>query len=288
MMRRFLEIETRTLLLVSFILGSYLVPLYFLSSYGNQAWLLLILLFLLMATSLIFGPVVGLFSSLVFIFMTGSFLFYIALPNTTFQFYEIQIPLHYLLFYGFYLILIVLLCGVVHLRVLRFGKENERLQEEVRQFVAVDPSTGFDNKYRMAIEVSSEIARTKRYGGVFTLLLLQLDFFDDFVRLYGEKEQQHLLASIAEKIRHRTRSTDMKFRYKKNRLGILLTNTGGDFMDVVYEKLAKELKTHQLLSGKYITLSYRTGHLTVTQETEINDFDALLSTVESEMVSSEL
>lgn len=287
-MRRFLEIETRTLLLVSFILGSYLVPLYFLSPYGNQAWLLLILLFLLMAISMIFGPVIGLFSSLVFIFITGSFLFYIALPNTALKFYEIQIPLHYLLFYGFYMILFVLLCGVVHQRIVRFGKEKAQLEEEIRQFVAVDPATGFDNKHRMAIEVYSEMQRTKRYGGVFTFLLLQMDFFEDFVRLYGEKEQRHLLASIAEKIRRTTRSTDMKFRYEQNRFGLLLTNTSGDFMDVIYEKLAKELKTHQLLSGKYITLSYRIGHLTFAQETEISDYDTLLMTVESEMVSSEL
>lgn len=84
------------------------------------------------------------------------------------------------------------------------------------------------------------------------------------------------------------RSTDRKFRYTADRFALLLTNTSGDSVEIVYDKLAKGLNTHQLLNGKYVTLSFHTGHVFYNKETNVADYEALFSQVESEMVIREL
>lgn len=288
LMKEFFDKEIQSLLLLVIMLISVQVPLYFLQAEGKVGLLLSVFLLILVSISLLAGPVVGLFSSLVFIFMIGSFLFYIALASPAMALNTGTIPLHVLLGYGFALIILVMIAGQIHNRTIEQGKIKRKLQEEVRQFVAVDVDTGFDNKYRMALEVDAEMKRINRYGGTFTLILLQLDYYEDFTRLYGEKEKKHLLHSLAEKMQNTIRSTDRKFRYDADRFALLLTNTDGKSIEIIYAKIAESLKVHQLLNEKYITLSFRTGHIVYNEEVNVKDYETLFSQVESEMITREL
>lgn len=287
-MSRFLKKEISILMLIAILFAGGLTLAYFLSGQGTEGLLLSLFLFVLVGISLIGGPVIGLFSSLVYIFFIGSFLFYISMPNTLLSVQTITLSMPLLLIYGFSLIIFVVIGGRIHVLIRNEMDEKRMLQEEVKQFVAVDAETGFVNKYRMAIEIEGEMSRVNRYGGMFTLMLFQIDFYDEFRRLYGEKERIHLLKTIAQKVKGSTRTTDLKYRYANERFALLLTNTSAESIEIVYDKLAEKLTTHQLLSGKYVTISYRAGHIAYDGESEISNYEVLFAQVEREMVSREL
>ena len=287
-MRKLFELEIRVLLLIVVLLVSVQIPSYFLLKEGTSGLLLYGFLILLLIVALLTGPVTGLFSGLLFIFISGSVLFYLNRPDSAFLMESSSFPLPLFLGYGLMLIILILIAGSIHDRIIGQGKRNRGLQEEIRQFVAIDVETGFDNKYRMEAEVQAEMRRIERYGNKFTLILLQLDHLEDFKHLYGEKEAKHLLSSLAQAIQQTMRSTDRKFRYASDRFALLLTNTDDQSVDSVFEKLANCMTTHQLLNGKYVTLSFRSGYTVYGKDKPTQDFELLFSQVESEMVSREL
>lgn len=287
-MKKFFEVEIRTLLLIVLFLFAMQFLAFFLIGQGTSGLLIYGFILLLVAITFISGTVTGLYSSLLFIFIIGTVLCYLSLTNSSFTFDSEIFPLPYFLGVGFALIILVLLAGRIHDLIINQGKLNRRLQEEYIQYVAVDVETGFDNKHRMIIEIQSEIKRIERYGGAFTLILLQMDYLDDFTRLYGKKETNHLLVSLAKSMDKTMRSTDRKFRYGIDRFALLLTNTNDDSVEIVFGKLAERIKTHQLLNDKYVTLTFRTGHIVYDQHSSIQDYQSLISQVESEMVSREL
>lgn len=283
-MKKYFEQEKIALLLMVILLIVVQIPTFLLLKQGTVGFLLLGFFVLLLCVTMMLGTVKGLYSSFLFIFIVGTTLFYLEMTNTP----KVTFPLPLFLGYGVALIICILLTGRVHDIFINQGEKNRRLQEEIRQFVAVDVETGFDNKFRMEMEVQAEMKRTDRYGAAFTLILLQIDYFAKFKQLYGEKETSHLLSELAKTIEKTMRITDRKFRYDQDRFALLLTNTDDHSVEVIYKKLAETLKTHQLLNEKYVTLSFRSGHIVYDQEVAVADYRALLQQVESEMVYREL
>ncbi|MEX3623928.1 diguanylate cyclase domain-containing protein [Viridibacillus arvi] len=285
-MGRFLNTNKQTLLLITILILLLQIPSYFMWDYGREGILLYIFLILLIIVSLILGTVTGLIFSLIFIFIIGSTLIYFnytdsAIANT------FTMPIQLFLVYGLMLIVLVLIAGRLQEVIIAREKLNQRLQEEVRNFIAVDVETGFDNNYRMGITITEEMMRVDRYGKSFTLILLQIDHLKDFNRLYGAKETKHLLQGLAQTMDKAMRLTDKKFRYDTDRFAILLTETGGDSIDLVIDKLASKIKTHQLLSDKYVTLTFRTGYFVYEPKLDTS-YEEIIGRVESEMVSHEL
>ncbi|OMC82099.1 diguanylate cyclase [Viridibacillus sp. FSL H8-0123] len=285
-MERFLNANKQTLLLITILILLLQIPSYFMWDYGSEGILLYVFLIILIIVSLLLGTVTGLIFSLIFIFIIGSVLIYFNYTENAFVI-SFTMPVQLFLVYGLMLIVLVLIAGRLQEVIIAREKLNQRLQEEVRNFIAVDVETGFDNNYRMCIAIKEEMMRVDRYGKSFTLILLQIDHLKDFNRLYGAKETKHLLQGLAQTMDKAMRLTDKKFRYDTDRFAILLTETGGDSIDLVIEKLASKIKTHQLLSGKYVTLTFRTG-FSVYEPKLDTSYEEIISRVESEMVSHEL
>lgn len=286
-MKGFLKQETKTLLLLSFLLVGLQLAVFYFAQQGQTGILLSIFLLLLTVLALVAGPVVGLMSSLIAIFVMGTFLIILYLQPTTFI-GPLSFSLQELLLFGFMLLLTALVAGVIHDRVVEQNKYIRKLQKEMRELVAVDSETGFDNRHRMEGELDMEIGRVNRYDGTFTLILLKMEFLEDFHNLYGDKEHMHLLISLAQHMQSVIRSTDRKYRYDADRFALLLTHTDDAFIDVVFEKLKKALQNHQLLSGKYVTLTFRVAYEVYTKEKNMHSHTELIEQLESEMLSREL
>ncbi|GKV66526.1 MULTISPECIES: diguanylate cyclase domain-containing protein [unclassified Sporosarcina] len=277
-------IEIKILVFTSLFIIGLQGAVFFLFQQGNSGLLLAVLLMLLTVLTLLAGSLIGLICSVSLIFLAGSFLLYFSMNSTV----PLVLPLPILMGYGFVILLVVLAAGKLRDYIVNQSRLNRRLQEEISQLVAVDISTGFDNTNRLKLEMELEMKRVKRYGGNFTLILIQMDYFKEFKNLYGEKELLHLLSSIADKIQKVVRKTDRKFRYSADRFALLLTQTDDASIDVVYEKLSQSIKEHQLLNQKYVTLAFRTAYSVYGKQTELLDCDDFLSQMESELVAREL
>lgn len=287
-MKQIFDYKAGSLFLIVILMIGVQIPITYLIKEGITGLPLIVILLLLITISLVAGPVTGLFGALMFIFIVGTALLYISVTNTVLTFDLIDLPIPLYLGFGLALIILILIAGRIHDSILDQLKKNRFLQEEIRQYVAVDSETGFDNRHRMVTEIQTEMSRVNRYDGAFTLILLKMDHFDDFKRLYGEKETTHLLASLADAMQMTIRRTDRKFRYGMDRFALLLTNTDDRSVEIVYDKLAEKIKNHQLLNEKYVTLTFRSGHVVYDKHASIEDYQELFEQIESEMVFREL
>ncbi|MFJ7649115.1 diguanylate cyclase domain-containing protein [Lysinibacillus sp. NPDC097279] len=262
------------------------LPAYFLLHQDSESLLLYIFLILLVIITLWRGTVTGLISSLVFIFISGSTLLYIGLTGSI-ALLSTAFSMQLFLAYGVVLLLLVLCAGKIHELLMAQEKYMKNLQQDVKNFVAIDVETGFDNESRMRVIVNEEMRRADRHQHTFVFIMLKLENYEKFKKLYGFKEAQYLWRQLAEKIQQSVRQTDKKFRYRENYLGILLIDTSEQYIDIIYEKLDQALKNHQLLNKRWVTLSYKTSYFTYTPQMD-QSFDDLLAEMEREMKTSAL
>ena len=284
-MKKLFTNSTGSLTMIVCLLIVVHIPAYFLFPFGAIGQFMQGFMILLLAITLLKGSVTGLFWSLPYLFILGGTLFYSQMPAARLPMNSIAIPLPYFLVYGFTLILLIVLSGYAHDRITGASQVIDEQKEKIRQFIAVDTETGFDNRERMQLEVTGEMKRIERYGGAFVMLYLQIEHFHEFRKLYGEKEKVHLLSSLAYKLEEMMRATDRKFRYDTDSLAVLLTNTTDESLEIVIEKMRKRLKVHQLLNGNYIDLSFHIGYLLHDTNSGQLPYDELLEKVESGMIT---
>ncbi|MBI2832049.1 MAG: diguanylate cyclase [Chloroflexi bacterium] len=125
--------------------------------------------------------------------------------------------------------------------------ENSRLYAAVEQKARVDWLTGLLNRQSLDELLSSEISRHSRYGGVFSLIILDLDSFKAFNDAYGHPAGDRLLHRVGNVMKSSIRSSDYAFRYGGDEFSILLPQTGiqaaYEVAERVRTQIAKEAKT---------------------------------------------
>jgi len=228
------------------------------------------------------GIVPSLGISLIIMFSMGSLYFWTEYMDSSFRLSSV-ISLNLFFFWSTSLVLLSLLTGQIHGRIEELMEQNRYLQKKFTQLVAVDPLTGFDNKQRMILELNEELNRAKRYGNEFSFLLIQMDHFHEFEKLYGEKETNHLLQQLADKLNTLTRISDQKYRVETNVFAVLLTHTTEQQVELIIHKLKDHLPTHTLLNGNMTTLSMKFGYSNF--EPSIPDANTLYEIAENELVT---
>jgi len=119
--------------------------------------------------------------------------------------------------------------------------ENSQLYAKAEEKARIDELTGLLNRRSLDEQMTSEINRHSRYGGVFSLIILDLDGFKAFNDNYGHLAGDKLLGKIGSIMRNAIRSTDQAFRYGGDEFAILLPNTSIDAATQVAERIRKQL-----------------------------------------------
>lgn len=134
--------------------------------------------------------------------------------------------------------------------------ENARLYAEAEQRARIDQLTGLWNRRHLEERIQVEIGRHSRYGGTFSLIILDLDFFKAFNDSYGHLAGDRLLKQLGEVMRDSIRATDEAFRYGGDEFAILLPQTSlRDAYEVaerVRDRIASEIK----IDGVSVTASF--------------------------------
>ena len=124
--------------------------------------------------------------------------------------------------------------------------ENARLFAEAEQLARIDQLTGLWNRRHLEERIQIEIGRHSRYGGAFSLVILDLDFFKAFNDSYGHLAGDKLLKQLGTIMKGAIRGTDEAFRYGGDEFAILLTKTNiKDACEVaerVRSRIAEEIK----------------------------------------------
>ena len=103
--------------------------------------------------------------------------------------------------------------------------ENARLYTQAEQMARIDQLTGLWNRRHLEERIQVEIGRHSRYGGTFSLIILDLDSFKAFNDSYGHLAGDKLLRQLGSIMKGAIRSADEAFRYGGDEFAILLPQT---------------------------------------------------------------
>ncbi|MBI2329019.1 MAG: GGDEF domain-containing protein, partial [Chloroflexi bacterium] len=140
--------------------------------------------------------------------------------------------------------------------------EKEYLREQLAQLYAeaaekarVDELTGLFNRRSLNEVMASEISRYSRYGGVFSLIILDLDLFKAYNDTYGHLAGDELLRQIGGITRKAIRNSDQAFRYGGDEFAILLPNTSTNAATQVAERVRKQVVSKVIADDIQVTIS---------------------------------
>jgi diguanylate cyclase (GGDEF)-like protein len=100
-----------------------------------------------------------------------------------------------------------------------------------------DPLTGLLNGQAFTDRLAEEIARTRRYGGSFSLILLDFDDFGAVNSAVGRENGDRILVWAGRLLNEHTRSSDASFRIENDAFTILCPWTAGPFARQVAQRL---------------------------------------------------
>lgn len=263
------------------------LPMYMLYQKESQGILLAVFLILLIGVSLYYGAVLGLLLSLIYLFIIGTFIFYLQLTQQDVLSSPLDLQLNEFFIYGIAILILVLIAGRIRELVIESANQINMLKGNVEKYVATDTTSGFDNRVRLEKAIVEEAKRSDRSDKPFVFLIIEIQNFKKFKKLYGEKEAQYLVSQLAERINGVMRMTDRKYRFDEDNFALILPETSGTYIHIIYEKLSEKLKEHQLLSGNLITLSFKVGHYTYNPRTEVS-FDEMVEVAKSESLINEI
>jgi len=113
--------------------------------------------------------------------------------------------------------------------------------EAISEISNRDGLTGIYNRRYLETRLGGEFDRTRRYGGTFSVVLFDLDFFKKVNDTYGHLAGDQVLIEIAARVKEKLRSSDVIGRYGGEEFMLILPETDLDgalvFADRVREAI---------------------------------------------------
>ena len=153
---------------------------------------------------------------------------------------------------------------------------SRTLRESIR-----DDLTELYNRRFFNERLIDEVDRARRYGGVFSLLLCDIDHFKKINDTFGHPTGDKVLIRVASILSDNIRSSDMVARYGGEEFAILLLNTDKNLARTLAGQLCRTLAASLIpeIDGKQITISIG---IATFQDDSIS-FEGLLSKVDRAM-----
>jgi diguanylate cyclase (GGDEF)-like protein/putative nucleotidyltransferase with HDIG domain len=121
--------------------------------------------------------------------------------------------------------------------------ENAFLYEKAKERANTDELTGLFNRGFFRQRLDEEIARSSRYGEVFSLILIDIDDFKKYNDLSGHLIGDEVLKRISNFTQMTVRNSDICFRYGGDELAVILPQTTIEGGRVVAERIRQGVES---------------------------------------------
>lgn len=113
---------------------------------------------------------------------------------------------------------------------------------ELEYLATTDKLSGLYNRMKIEAYCLEEIERVRRYGGTFSIILLDIDHFKEINDTCGHNVGDHVIQKLAQIMSESVRSVDRTGRWGGEEFLILLPETGGEQAFGVAEHLRRHIE----------------------------------------------
>jgi diguanylate cyclase (GGDEF)-like protein len=169
-------------------------------------------------------------------------------------------------------------------RILR--QRSEQLQDHARDLAhqaATDALTGLYNRLRFNERLEEELARSRRTGAPFSLIIYDIDHFKEINDLYGHPVGDRVLVGLSRTVAANVRQTDLLARWGGEEFVILLPDTDAPAAAETAEKL-RLLIAHTIFDQ----IGTITSSFGVAQHNAADSAESLLSRVDNALYRAKL
>ncbi len=119
--------------------------------------------------------------------------------------------------------------------------DNAKFLEKIEKQAITDSLTDLYNHLEFHKRIGEELERTRRYGKMFSLLMLDIDHFKLMNDTFGHPVGDGVLKETAKVIRKCIRTCDLAFRYGGEEFAVILPETGLKSAKLTAERIRKEI-----------------------------------------------
>ena len=119
--------------------------------------------------------------------------------------------------------------------------ERDALLSELESVSLTDKETGMPNQRALLQSLESQVSRSRRYQNPLTILIMQVDNLDEFIRASGSESARPLLVALRNMLNDQLRWADTIGRMDDNEFLLILPETHldatGQMIDLIQKRL---------------------------------------------------
>lgn len=138
--------------------------------------------------------------------------------------------------------------------------ENAQLYQQAKTRANTDELTSLYNHRSFHERIEQEIARGSRFGGTFSLIMMDIDLFKSYNDIYGHLAGDQVLRKVGKYLESSIRGIDLAFRYGGEEFAVILPEARLDDAYKVAERIRKTIESKSSSRAMPITASLGVGN----------------------------
>ena len=176
-----------------------------------------------------------------------------------------------------------------HREQLLVNEQLQRRERSYREHGLVDFITGLYSADYMTAQISREIEEVRRQSKRnFSLLMLDIDDFDAFIRRYGDKQGDRFLREVAELILINIRTCDLACRYAGDRFIVLVPESSLSEAEQMAEQIKQAVAHFAFKPERSTHAIYQKVSISVSHANDISTANSMLADLNQQMEAIKL
>jgi len=128
--------------------------------------------------------------------------------------------------------------------------KNAVNRQQISQLTLLDPLTQISNLRGFQKDIAREISRARRGNDAVTVLMMEIDEFDDLHEHYGKRRAQFVVKRVSQRLSSNLRATDMLARLSAPRFAVLVTGTGEMLAQDIAQRMLEDIESFSIDDGR--------------------------------------